>query len=412
MSVRVWLSRQAQAEAWGRSALWAGRFALLGTVGIAVALFCERAGFDLPWFRLPALGAQEGLAYRVLGWLVISTAGLFQAGVLVGGVWLSAVILRFALGPALRRRPRAVARQVDQRLSTERFSAALEADGPFQPLVERDALAALPPDGFLRPRRGRRRLRVLNLLALALVFVIAILPGTAPGDTGDAPVLGAPDPGQRENLLSLTLTGPAGALQPKDPIVLELLGETSRPPSRDLELPVFFMLDRSTRVDVGHALFLPAGADGQDTLRLDLAAMLPPLKPGDHEVFALAGGARSNVWRFKIEGDQGGGGEDQKKQKQKQKPQPQPEHGGAALPPLRPRFVEPLVREGEKVEKRARVPIEVPGGGAPRESTLDEAWPELERRKEAALNRSGLSPAARELVRRYFEELRPAEEKK
>ena len=54
----------------------------------------------------------------------------------------------------------------------------------------------------------------------------------------------------------------------------------------------------------------------------------------------------------------------------------------------------------------------MPGGGAPRESSLEEAWPELERRKEAALNRSGLSPAARELVRRYFEELRPAEEKK
>ncbi|MHC4939533.1 MAG: hypothetical protein ACYTHK_11235 [Planctomycetota bacterium] len=410
--MRDWLSRQARAEAWGRSALWAGRFALVGTVGIALALFAERAGFDLPWLKLPTIGSGEGLLYRVLGWFVISTAGLLQAAVLVAAVLATAFVLRFALGPVLKRRPGAVARQIDERLRTERFSAALEAQGPFRPLVEREALTGLPPDGLLAPHRGRRRLRFLNLLALALVFVIAILPGTAPGADGDAPVLGAPDPGQRENRLKLTLTGPSGALQPNDPIMLELLGETTKPPSRDLELPVFFVLDETVRVDAGQALFLPAGADGQDSLEADLGAMLPPLKPGEHTVYALAGGARSNKWKFRIEGDNGGGGQNDKQPKKQQKKKPKPEHGGAALPPARPRFVEPLVREGEKVEKRARVPIEVPGGGAPRESSIEEAWPELERRKEAALNRSGLSPAARELVRRYFEELRPAEEKK
>ena len=36
--------------------------------------------------------------------------------------------------------------------------------------------------------------------------------------------------------------------------------------------------------------------------------------------------------------------------------------------------------------------------------------PEEERRKEAALNRPGLSPVARDLVREYFEQLRPEEE--
>ena len=90
---------------------------------------------------------------------------------------------------------------------------------------------------------------------------------------------------------------------------------------------------------------------------------------------------------------------------------PGPPEQGGALPEQRPRFVEPLVREGEKVEKRARVPIEVPGGGAPREASLDEAWPEMERRKEAALNRTGLSPAARELVRTYFDSLKPPAKK-
>ena len=76
---------------------------------------------------------------------------------------------------------------------------------------------------------------------------------------------------------------------------------------------------------------------------------------------------------------------------------------------MRPKYIEPLVREDEKkkIEKLAKVPIEVRGGGAPEERSLEEAWPELERRKEAALNRPGLSPAARQLVREYFERLRP-----
>jgi len=412
MGVRDWLSGQARAEARGRSALWAGRLSLVGLVAIAVALFCERAGLDLPGFRLPTVGPREGLLEKAVGWFVLSTAALLQAAVCAGAVLGTALLVRLLLGPLLRRPPRAVARLLDRRLATERFSAALEASGPFRAVVERDALAARPPDGFLRPERGLRPVRVLNLLALALLFLIALLPGVAPGDPGEAPVLGAPDPGRRDNRLRLTLTGPSGTLKKGDPIVVELLGETSEPPSRDLELPAFFEVDDRDRVDSGQALFLPAGAAGQDSLRADLAGRLPPLSPGEHTLVALAGGARSNPWIFRIEGDDGGSSGRPPPEKKQEKPNPVPQQGGAALPELRPRFVEPLVREGEKVEKRARVPIEVPGGGAPRESTLEEAWPELERRKEAALNRAGLSPAARELVRCYFEELRPAEEKK
>ena len=63
--------------------------------------------------------------------------------------------------------------------------------------------------------------------------------------------------------------------------------------------------------------------------------------------------------------------------------------------------------EKQKIEKLAKVPIEVRGGGAPEERSLEEAWPELERRREAALDRPGLSPAARQLVREYYEQLRP-----
>ena len=69
------------------------------------------------------------------------------------------------------------------------------------------------------------------------------------------------------------------------------------------------------------------------------------------------------------------------------------------------------MQEGEKVKKLARVPIEAEGAGGPVSRSLDEAWPELERRKEEALRRPGLSPAARDLVRRYYERLRPEEER-
>jgi hypothetical protein len=75
---------------------------------------------------------------------------------------------------------------------------------------------------------------------------------------------------------------------------------------------------------------------------------------------------------------------------------------------VKPRFVEPLVKGDEQITKKAKVPIEVPeGGGGQHEKPIEEAWPELERRREEALNRPGLSPAARKLVREYFELLRP-----
>jgi hypothetical protein len=85
---------------------------------------------------------------------------------------------------------------------------------------------------------------------------------------------------------------------------------------------------------------------------------------------------------------------------------PEPQGGGPQ--DSKPKFVEPLVKGEDQVRKKAKVPIEVPeGGGGPQEKPIDEAWPELLRRREEALNRPGLSPAARKLVREYFELLRP-----
>jgi hypothetical protein len=407
MTLRSLLVRSARAEARGRAAAAAWRIALLGLLGVAVALFLERAGFDVPYLRLPKVRAGAGMADRVLGYIAISTAGLIQGAVLGGAVVAVAALARAVLGFALRRSPAVVAARLDAVLGTERFSAALEAEGPLAPLVEREALQEPPGEQVLAPRRGSRGQRILALLALALVLLVAVLPGVAPGQDGDAPVLGAPDPGQQDNLLKLSLVGPTGDLKPNSPILLTVKGETTSPPHHDLELPTTFVLDEQIPIESGQALFMPAGAPGADEIRFDLGGALPPLKAGEHRVVAMAGGARSNVWIFRIEGESGGGGGgEEEKPEPRKKPQPKPQQGGA-LPEQRPRFVEPLVREGEKVEKRARVPIEVPGGGAPREASLEEAWPEMQRRKEAALNRAGLSPAARELVRTYFDSLKP-----
>jgi len=409
MTLRSLLDRCARADARGRAAATAWRIALLGLVGIAVALFAERAGYDLPFLRLPRIDPDAGIADRVIGYVAISTAGLLQGAALAALVIGFAFLARAFLGWWLRRSPAAVAARIDRAMATERFSAALEATGPLAPLCEREALAA-PPGPALFAWRGARRQRFLALLALALLLVVAILPGVAPGDDGDAPVLGAPDPGQKDNRLRLSLSGPHGKVKPRGPILLAVVGETSVPPRRDLDLPTTFVLDDVIEIESGKSLFMPAGAPGQDTVQFDIAAALPELKPGKHRVHALAGGARSNVWIFEVEGQPGGGGGGEEKKKEPdKKPKPKPEQGGA-LPELRPKFVEPLVREGDKVEKLARVPIEVPGGGSPRKSTLEEAWPELQRRKEAALNRAGLSPAARELVRTYFDTLKPPED--
>jgi len=410
MTLRSLLVRSARAEARGRAAATAWRIVLLGWIGIAVALFCERAGIDVPLLRLPTIRDGAGIADRVVGYVAISTAGLVQGAVLCAAVLLIALFARSLLGFVLRRAPARIASRLDGLIGTDRFSAAWEADGPFAPLVEREALASPPNPAILAPRRARLQ-RFLAIFALALVLVVAVLPGVAPGDDGNAPVLGAPDPGQKENLLSLTLVGTTGDLGPDDPIMLSVKGETTSPPSRDLELPTTFVLDDQIRIESGQALFMPAGAPGEDEIQFDLGGALPPLKAGEHRVYALAGGARSNVWIFRIEGESGGGGgAEEEKEEPKEEPKPNPQQGGA-LPETRPRFVEPLVREGDKVEKRARVPIEVPGGSAPKESTLEQAWPELERRKEAALNRTGLSPAARELVRTYFDTLKPPAKK-
>jgi hypothetical protein len=70
------------------------------------------------------------------------------------------------------------------------------------------------------------------------------------------------------------------------------------------------------------------------------------------------------------------------------------------------KVVVPLFGEGEEVKKRGLVLVLDPGGGLetpPKERPLDEALPDARRRAESAVDRAGVRPEDRELVRRYFE---------
>ncbi len=395
MTVERLLSGISRALARARARRLAFEVALLGALGAALLLFLDRAGYGprLPW-SLPDPSAAE----RLFGYLLISVQGLVQGARMLAVVALAALAVRLGAPLLLRQSPAAVARHLDAALQTDRHAAALEARGPFAALVAR-AVVESPPAVPVRAPRARKP---LILLAVLLVLAVALLPGVAGGTSGPAPVPGDPSAGEQALPLRLALVGERAAYPPGVPVPVQVVLESLAPPVGEIDLPVTIAIDGGEGQATGRRLFLAAGAPGIDFAALDLRAFLAQAEPGDHEAVARAGALASNVYRFRIEPPDTPG------DPPPSPPEP-PENpgGGGASPPQvrRPEFVEPLVREGEMVEKLAKVPIEVPGGGAPQERTLQEAWPELQRRREAALNRPGLSPAARELVRRYFEQL-------
>lgn len=410
MGIGPLLDRFARVRARGRAARAAGRVVLGGALLAAVLLFLARAGFATPLVHVPGMPDSPSATDRVFGYLLVSVAGILQGVFLLGVVFAAALGVRLLGRWLLRPGRRAIARALDRMLRTDRFTAALEAAGPLGPLVVRDAAASSPPPGALQPRRSRRRERWLRRIAVALVLLVAIAPGTAPGDERAAPVAGAPEGGRTDAPLVLTLVGERKRYPPGNPVPVQVIGEAVVAPAADLRLPVRVAIDNGEEIDSGVQLYLPAGAPGQDSAAFDLRALAGDLAPGEHRAVAFAGDARSNEYVFHIEaeGDQGGGGAappPEPKPGPTPDQRPQPDRGGD--PDWRPKFVEPLVREGDTVKKNARVPIEAPDGGAPQPQPLDKAWPELERRREAALDRPGLSPAARKLIREYFEKLRP-----
>jgi hypothetical protein len=407
MTVEQLIDRHARDAARGRAARLGARIALLGAVGVAVALLLERLGVDLPVFGLPpAVAGTPGFLNRVVGYVAISIAGFFQVVLLLAIVFAAAWLVRSVAAPVLRRGTRATARALDRALGTDRFSAALEARGALTEAVRAHALAHAPERSPLRPKDPGRGQRLLTTAAVLLAVLVALSPGVAGGEPGHAPVPGETG-GTKEETVRLRLYGPARSYAPGESIFVQVVAEALAPPERDLDAAVYIAIDGGVPQRTARRLFLAGGATGEDAATLDLKRFVKDLKPGTHKAVAYAGGAVSNEYIFKIESPDGGGGggaQEPKQDPQKGKGEGRPQ--GGARPQVDPKYVKPLVADGEKVKKKARVPIEVPGG-APTDKPLDEAWPELKKRQEAALKRPGLSPHARQLVKEYFEKLRP-----
>jgi hypothetical protein len=408
MSVQTLLRKLDGRHARARAARLATRAVLIFAVLGAVALAGERMGYDLPLLRMPAAPPDRDFASLAFGFLAFSLAGLVQGAVLLLFVLGVGLVLR-GLGPyLLRRGARRTAGALDRRLGTDRFSAALEARGALAGLAERCAARTSLPAAVREPAGPTRRQRWLRRLAVLVVLLVALTPGTAPGEEGPAPVAGDPSAGREEEALQLKLLGERRSFRPNEPIPVEVVAEAAHPPVSDLDLVLRLRIDDGDEQPTGVRLFLAAGAPGLDRTSLDLRRFAAELEPGEHRAVALADGMESNPYVFRIEAP--GPGEAEPTPEPENEPEPPPgESGGGRQPEYDPKYVEPLIREGEKVEKQARVPIEVPGGGAPVERPLDESWPELERRREEALRRPGLSPHARKLVSEYFERLRPEE---
>ncbi len=389
---------------------------LVGGTLTAVLLFLERMGFDAPLVALPHLDATDPIWMRTAGIVVVTLTGLAQGLVLLLGVFLLGALVRFAMPHLGRRKAERTAAELGRQLHTDLYSAAVEGRGTAGELTLLRATRAAPAeDALVRPALMRTRLRRwLARGVVVLVVLVALLPGNAGGAPGDRAALGGAPEGIRGLDATLRLSGPPQrtfATGERIPLRVRL-GAPGRV-ERDLVGRIRFELDRGDEIVTEKTLLL-ADASRSDEAQVDLRDLIRRaggLPPGEHEAVALWMTLRSNPYRFRIDG---GGAVTV--------PKPEPEGSNEVVQPapvprpapkadVRPVVVEPLVAEGETVRKRARVPVEVPDGGAPQERTLEQAWPELQRRKEAALRRPGLSPAARALLREYFNRLKPESEK-
>ncbi len=397
--VRALLAAHARRRATARARVSARRIVLVGGTLVAVALFLERVGIlPVPW-----MGGGGG--DPILGYFVVSILGLVQGALALAALFALALLAR-TVAPLFLMPPMPdIARDVDRALGTDRFSSALEARGPLAGLVEREAVRKPPPPTlFAVPsRRGERWLRRIVVL---LVLFVALVPGKAPAEEGG--VIPRPEGGEDDRELVLRLLGEKEIVQPGLPVPVQVIVESPVAPVADFTFDISLRIDSREEQPTGATLFLPAGAPGQDAVVLDLAPMIKDLEPGDHVAVARAGVLLSNEYRFRIEPPPEGESENPKPDSPSPKPPPTPESQGGGPQEVKPKFVEPLVKGDEQVRKKAKVPIEVPeGGGGQQEKPIEEAWPELLRRREEALNRPGLSPAAKKLVREYFELLRP-----
>ncbi|MEE8106086.1 MAG: hypothetical protein V3T86_11180 [Planctomycetota bacterium] len=409
MTFPSFLSKVERGRARGHARRLAFRFSLVGALAVVVLLFAMRLGLELPGLASLDLDTIADDAPLWVGWFALSLVGLAEGLVFLAVVFLVGWLVRLLTPWCFRRGATQTANEMDRRLETDRFAAALQATGPLAGLTVECALRAPPSLDVLVPARSRRRESWLRRLAVLLVIAIAILPGRA--GAGEGPDDADGESNAAESPLVLRLSGLRALFRPGDPIPMQVMLEANAALEDDFQEDVFLQLDDKPVFPLRHTLFLAAGAPGQDVMRFDLLRYAEKLAPGEHVVVAVCGELESNEFLFRIdpEGDGGGGGsgEDPPEDPGKGKPKPGQQEQRPQKINAKPKFVQPLVRDGDKVKKRARVLTETRGGSDPVDRPLEEAWPELQRRKEAALKRPGLSPAARRLVQEYFERLRP-----
>jgi len=409
MTFPSFLSKVENGRARGHARRLAFRFGLVGALAVAVLLFAMRLGLELPGLASLDLDRIADDAPLWVGWFALSLIGLVEGVLFLAVVVLLGWLVRYVAPWCFRRGPSQTANDMDRRLETDRFAAALEAKGPLAELARECALRAPPPLDVLVPTRSRRRENWLRRLAFLLVIAIAILPGRA--GAGEGPEDAEGEGAAAESSLVLRLTGLRALFRPGDPIPMQVMLEASEPLVNDFQNDLILTLDDQPGFPLRHTLFLAAGAPGQDVMRFDLLTHVEKLAPGEHVAIAACGDLESNEFWFRIDpegdGGGGGGGEEPPDDPGKGKPKPGQQNQSPQKINATPKFVQPLVQDGDKVKKRARILTENRGGSDPVDRPLEEAWPELQRRKEAALKRPGLSPAARRLVQEYFERLRP-----
>lgn len=287
-------------------------------------------------------------------------------------------------------------------------------------------------------------------------------PGPGPGPKPEEPDAKPPDPPETPKpppeAAAPDVAAKVKTSQPSYPEGAPVLVVASAAPTRELPkdrvLALSLELDgteASTTVDLTVGPSAPLGAGEIQDLRR-IPRLADRLQPGEHTVRARfrdrSDGTTydSEPAKFRIEADEGdgkgggGGGKEPPKPNPAPQPQPEPQPQPSTTPPpqppppppgptpselppeakappppeIHPKFetqvVVPLFGEGDEVEKKGTTVVLVPGGGSssepPKTAPLADALPEAAKRAESAVDRAGVRAADRDLVRRYFEELR------